>query len=245
MIRLFMMTAAAALLWSTPSNAVTKTAHFYFAGSHKNLGETERYSSGDLDLTVHAFNLSDNDPALIRRSLYGIGVDTDPGRGEDSQSSFLDDIGEDEALIFQFDPSVSFRRVLVRFEDGNDDINFFATNDDSVLDVRDAGESGLASRAQSDIFNTYGGSGGGLDWIDMTSLAGTWEYLVAYGGNPACRYKKGCKDNNTARIKALKVEYHVAPIPGPLGAPLIASAFGLAYVVRRRSRANSASSASR
>lgn len=215
--------AAMALAIGAASPASALTTTFNFSGNGGNLGTSELFTSPDgVETTVYAVEVVDDDNSSTNQDVFqsssGLGVNGSPGDGIDEQVS--DDGNSEEALIFEFDTKVRFDSVRIGLNFDNDDSAWFATNDAGVLNSNGIGIAALEAFAETSILSFD-------DAPDFRSLAGLgggfFHYLVTYTG-------AGNHPNNDYTVKKLKV----TAIPVPLGLPLVASAFALAYLVRRR-----------
>jgi hypothetical protein len=206
-----------AVLAAPMAEAVTT---FDLTGAGGNIGKQAVFGPVDgVSLEVTAINTEEPAPPVLLQNGNGLGVFTTCGifTGEGSclnpEAYQLNNIGDDEAIIFDFGRQIGFvSMTLTETAIFEDSYSIYGTNTD-LEGVTSGGLSALTA------FSTLIASGStSADPFDV-ALSGAYRYLIATvpGGS-----------GDGYRVSSITVT------PVPLGAPLIASAFGIAWLIRRR-----------
>ena len=204
---------AALAMFSAPVMAAPVT--WDFTGSGGNLGVDEVFISGASSLTATAINTESPPSPRLNQTVNGLGVNL--GFFDFNQ---LDNIGDDEAIVFDFGSlysvsSISISSAGAGFFTSEDDFEIYGTNDASVLGCTTGGLSCLTS--VSTLLLSDSGNG-------LFGLAGVFRYIIATvpGGSG--------DDYRVSGLTAMAV-----PVPAAL--PLFATGLAaLGFAAHRRRR---------
>lgn len=214
-----LLTAAALVLALGASSASAAT--FDFTGPLLPLGGTDLGNSASFNdttatysLTATALNTAISPLPDVNQNVAGLGVKS--GTLDIGQ---LDNIGLNEALVFDFGTSASLTSITLSLASSFDDYRIFGSNDGSVASCNTAAcVNGVSSLLAS-------GQGVGIEGTVNVGLSGTYRYLIA-----------STKDSAPFRADGYRVAgLDVAPVPLPAaGLMLVAGLGGLAAARRRR-----------
>jgi hypothetical protein len=210
--RLFFAVIASAAM----SFGAAQAATFVFSGPNANLGKDEVFTSGPDSVLATAINTQEPKAPTLRRNGAGIGVKT--GFFDTGQ---VDNIGDDEAIVFDFGGLVQMGEIVLTQASFFDDIRIYGTNDATVAAITSGGLPAITSI--STLLASATGVGlGGTVTIDLSGIATAYRFLIATipGGS-----------GDGFRVK----EITVSEVPLPAALPLMAFGLaGLGFVGRRR-----------
>ena len=224
--------ALVALGLSSPAHAVSTTFDFTTGGSNIGTGMAT-FTSGVHSVDVYAINTeSPTPPPFVTQNGDGVGVsfDGEVDFGLDPVGE-VDNIGYDEALVFDFGNLASFGstavtaafppcvKFFIKICGADDDWEIYGSNDSSVTTY---------TSGSLDDFKSLGTLLAYEDddtVVDLTGIEEQYRYLIA-----TTKTKDAFKGKDGFRIASATVDI----IPLPMGLPLVASAFGLAALVRAR-----------
>lgn len=214
---------AAAVIMTTIGTANALTAHFNLTGNDSTNPALLPYefsvSNGGLDLTVSGHSLRNGSingsntlvggqvrGEKIGRYYGGVGVST--SRDDDHQVDGRDRPGGnnrevDEFVQFAFNQPIKILGVDFSFVGGNDDFRWLIdTNNNGSLGIGDflSPETDIPN---STIFSLFGGA--------TTNVFGIGAF----------------RTNDEWKLKSIKVDYEVAPVPLPAALPLFVGALSL------------------
>ncbi|MBI1391298.1 MAG: hypothetical protein GC152_01025 [Alphaproteobacteria bacterium] len=200
-------------------------AIYDFTGAGGNLGKTEIFTSGMSSITAIAINTEEPPTAELDQSGLGLGVRLTRNDGGSIippvGPSELDNVGDDEAIVFDAGMVVSFETLTLKDASFFDDYEIYGTNNSAIASIVSGGLSAITSI--STLLAAGSGNGiGGTVTINLDPMLATFRYLVATlpGGN-----------GDGFRVSALTASE--VPLPGAL--PFMATAlFGYAAAARRR-----------
>lgn len=193
-------------------------ATFFFGGVGGNLGKTETFTSGSETVTAIAINTEEPNSPSLDQELLGIGVST--GLLDTGQ---LDNIGDDEAIVFDFGAAAQLASITLSHVGLFDEIAIYGSNNAGVTAIMSGGLGALTS-ISTFLASATGGGLDGLRTIDLTGIATAYRFLIATvpGGS-----------GDGYRVKHLTAEVSDVPIPAAL--PLLMSGLaGLSFASRRR-----------
>lgn len=216
-LKLLTIAAAGAVLFGQ-----AQAATFYFGGNGGDLGKFETFTDGTDSVTAIAINTEEPDAPVLHQNLLGLGVDT--GFLDTPQ---LDNIGDDEAIVFDFGAAAFFDSIYLSVASWFDDIEIYGSNDASVVAITSGGLSSITS--VSTLLASASGNGiEGFVNIDLSGIASAYRYLIATipGGS-----------GDGYRVKWISAEI-VSEVPVPAALPLLLSGLaGLGFAARRRKTA--------
>ncbi len=198
------------------SFGAAQAATFVFSGPNGNLGKDEIFTSGPDSVLATAINTQEPRSPTLRRNGFGIGVKTGP-----HDSGQIDNIGDDEAIVFDFGGLVQMGEIVLTRASFFDDIRIYGTNDATVAAITSGGLPAITSI--STLLASASGVGfGGTVTIDLSAIATAYRFLIATvpGGS-----------GDGYRVE----EISVSEVPLPAALPLMAFGLaGLGFVGRRR-----------
>ncbi|MBB5518825.1 hypothetical protein [Amphiplicatus metriothermophilus] len=213
----FKNAALAAALSAALMGAPAQAATFTFAGLGGDLGETAVFTDGAHSVTAIAINTEQPPTPSLHQGLFGLGVNL--GLLDSNQ---IDNVGDDEAIVFDFGVIVNFESITLSLASFFDDYRIWGTNDGSVASCTAGGLSCLTSVSSL----IASGAGSGLEGLVTVNLMGNaFRYLIAtVPGGSGDGYK----------VKSLAVSE--VPVPGAL-VLLLTGLAGLGFAGRRTARA--------
>lgn len=210
------LTAAAA---GAAMIAGAQAATFTFNGLGGDLGKDETFTDGADFVTAIAINTEEPEAPVVHQNIFGLGVKT--GAPDSAQ---IDNVGDDEALVFDFGAAAFLESITLSLSGFYDDILIYGTNDAAVTAITSGGLSSITSI--STLLATITGTGvESASTIDLTGIATAYRYLIATipGGS-----------GDGFRVKSVSAS--VVPVPAAL--PLLLSGLaGLGFAARRRKAA--------
>ncbi|GAB4520252.1 MAG: hypothetical protein Kow00133_06630 [Amphiplicatus sp.] len=212
----FKHAALAAALSVALMGASAQAATFTFAGFGGNLGQTAVFTDGAHAVTAIAINTEQPPVPSLHQGIFGLGVNL--GHLDSNQ---IDNVGDDEAIVFDFGKIVNFESITLSLSSFWEDYQIWGTNDGSVAACT-AGGLGCLTSVSSLIAS---GVGSGLEGFVTVSLMGNaFRYLIAtVPGGSGDGYK----------VKSLTVSE--VPVPGAL-VLLLTGLAGLGFAGRRSAR---------
>jgi hypothetical protein len=214
------------------SSAVALPINDYdFTGSGGNLGKREQFvGSAGWSIQVTAINTEQPPGARLFQSPFGLGVRADStdacgGLFEDDCDE-LDNVGDDEAIVFDFGRMASLTSASLTLAFLDDEYEFYGSNNDAVENVTSGGRAALTSI--STLLTSGFGEFDTTRTVSFASITEKYRYLIAMtpgtGGIAGDGYK----------IAGLT---GVAPVPVPAGVALALTALGVFAGLRRRTAA--------
>ena len=211
------------------SFSVAEAAVFSFGGNGgSSLGKTEVFSAdgGPETVVVTAINTEQSnrfERPRLHQTSSGLGVSLLFNDGGSLfppvPSTELDNVGDDEAIVFDFGEIVTMDSVTIAAADLTDTVRFYGTNDPTVTSISSGGLSALTSIS---TFIT-GGNGNFFAVPEAVDLLGaTFRYLIA-------TVPAGSGDG----YRVLSATVSEVPLPGALPFMLTALA---GYGAMRRKR---------
>ncbi|MEQ8177731.1 MAG: hypothetical protein RIC52_06245 [Amphiplicatus sp.] len=202
---------AAALAASALLGASAHAATYNFQSGGLVGGNVGNPSASFLDTTatesvfVTALNTEAPPAPRLHQSNFGLGVNL--GLGDVNQ---LDNIGDDEAIVFDFGKVVSFDSITLNLAAQDDQYAIYGSNDASVAACTAGGLSCLTSVSTFIV----AGSGAGPLQDTIALLSGSFRYLIAtvFGGS-----------GDGYRV----AEISVSDVPLPAALPMMALGLGL------------------
>ena len=196
-----------------------QAATFTFNGLGGDLGKDETFTDGADFVTAIAINTEEPEAPVLHQGLTGLGVTT--GAPDSDQ---LDNVGDDEAIVFDFGAAAFLESITLTLALSFDDIELYGTNDGAVAAITSGGLDAITSI--STLLATATGGGGPVT-IDLTGIATAYRYLIATipGGS-----------GDGFRVKSVSATVSEVPVPAAL--PLLVSGLaGLGFAMRRKKAA--------
>lgn len=214
LLRLLTAAAAAAAMIGG-----AQAATFTFAGIGGDLGKDQTFTSGSASVTAIAINTEEPEAPVLHQNIFGLGVTT--GAPDSNQ---VDNVGDDEAIVFDFGAAAFLESITLSLSGFYDDIRIYGSNDAAVAAITSGGLSSITSI--STLLAAVSGNGiEAVRFIDLTGIATAYRYLIATipGGS-----------GDGFRVKSVSAS--VVPVPAAL--PLLLSGLaGLAFASRRKKTA--------
>ncbi len=204
--------------------SIASAATYNFGGSG-GLGESETFldTFGVTSLTAKAINTEQPPSPTLTQTSNGIGV-----KSGFFDSGQVDNIGDDEAVVFDFGGQALWSSISLSVASFFDDYRIYGSNDSSVLSCTTGGLTCLTS--VSSLLASGSGSGlGGSVNVGLSSSP--FQYLIATTpGGAGDGYR-------ISSLDAIAAPMDATPVPLPAALPLLAGGLGLmGFVGRRRNR---------
>jgi type V secretory pathway adhesin AidA len=220
--------AGAALVGVLATGANAATIHEVFhLGGHAGVASSHEYTSGDLTMTVTAFQHNKGDlKSQIQVGQWSAGLGAQFKGDKDHR---VDGRGRDEMLLFSFNREVTLKFVGVSYFDHDDDVeiaSYFMGKKGLTLDEYHS-DVDLDPWFKSTWFYNGSSDDHGQVWLDADEQV-TSKFIGIGADHKDDQFK----------VAAIKVSYeHIAAIPLPAGLPLLLGGFGLLAVLRKRKSA--------
>lgn len=202
-------------------------ATFYLGGNGGDLGKDQIFTGGSATVTAIAINTEEPDAPVLHQNIFGLGVYS--GESDDgifSGGNQIDNVGDDEAVVFDFGAAALLESITLSLAGGYDDIVLYGSNNAAVTAITSGGLSAISSL--STLLTTASGNGlEGFATIDLTGIATAYRYLIATipGGS-----------GDGFRVKYVSATVSEVPVPAAL--PLLLSGLaGLGFASRRKKAA--------
>lgn len=192
--RCFVVAALAAGTTGTAEAAPSLTWDFTGSGGDLTKSESFADTTNTRNVVAHAINTEEPPAPILSQSSQGLGVDLsdnidgdcflifcsegpDGSVGPDADQ--IDNLGDDEAIVFDFGGLTEFANITVSVASADDEIRIYGSNDGAVLNCG-PGAPGLDCLTNpSTLLASGAGSGiAGSPTFDLTG-SGQFQYLIA------------------------------------------------------------------